>query len=210
LDVYKLPPLVNWSTDVGLESLKSVKLEEFEKIDSDLCKMRDSGLIDRKRSSWFEQSTHSNPHYHYIYVYIHQEHASFSKMLFRSIAQLCDVEECCSFIKPCIQHSKHVTLLPYFHGNNFLQEMCRELTQNNPNSEECKLLHGLMSREFFSRPMPVFSCEYNEDQWTARLHECLIYNKIDCEYTAHLRGKQTEESWYHRLPPGVSKQSLVF
>ena len=72
-------------------------------------------------------------------------------------------------METCCKHSNHVTLLPYFHGNHFLQQMHKELSQNNPNSEQCQLLQSLMLKEIFSRPGPVFSSEYNEDEWTERL-----------------------------------------
>ena len=88
--------------------------------------------------------------------------------------------------------------------------MHRELLLNNSNGEEYELFDSLLKREHFCRSMPVFSCEYSENQWTARLCECLKHNKIECEYTAHLRGNQTKDAWKHRLPQGISKESLIF
>ena len=127
-----------------------------------------------------------------MYVYVHHVYTSFSSMSF-CIAQLYNVEECCSFITECSQH-KHLTVLPYFYGDNFLREMDKEILLNNPNCDEYELFDSLLKKHFFLSK-PVFSCEYNEDQWTARLFKCLTHNKIDCEYTAHLRGIHTEDAW---------------
>jgi len=210
LDTFELSPLVTWNSTVGSERLMSVKPVEFKKINEDLNSLRSCGLVKKKIQGHFERVAHSSHQYDFIYVYSHGAHSSFSKIPFSSIAQVSDVEECCAFVDRCYKHGNHISLLPYFHGNFFLHEMLREQRKRNA-TDKAELLKTITSQEIFSKESAQqFSSEYNEDQWSERLCECLKFNKIDCVCTAYLRGDHVEQAWKDSLPKGVSKKSLVF
>ena len=51
---------------------------------------------------------------------------------------------------------------------------------------------------------------YHEDDWTKRLHQCLLFNNIDSELTAPLRGPHTKESWKTQIPQDVDGNCLLF
>ena len=69
-------------------------------------------------------------------------------------------------------------------------------------------LAELLKKDDFCDTMPCVN--YTEDKWTERLHKCLLFNGYDSELTAHLRGKQTEDSWKPRIPKGASSKCLLF
>ena len=66
----------------------------------------------------------------------------------------------------------------------------------------------LLAMNYFCDPMPCGN--YSEDKWTERLHKCLLFNGYDSELMAHLRGKQTEDSWRPRIPKDASTNCLLF
>jgi len=51
---------------------------------------------------------------------------------------------------------------------------------------------------------------YEEDDRTARLHNCLELNNSKSENTSEYRTTGVSKSWKSRLPPSVDNRSLLF
>ena len=51
---------------------------------------------------------------------------------------------------------------------------------------------------------------YKEDDWTERLHYCLLFNKIDSKFTARYRFEEVKRSWAQRVLKGIDTNSLLF
>ena len=134
-----------------------------------------------------------------LYIYKHGEYFAYSSVNMTKVAGFCRIEEDKGLLKSCRNTECHQHYLPYFYSN----DQCRVLIED-PSAE----LSTFLNEGKFGDDK--FVGDYDEDDWTHRLYCCLQIEKIDVEYTADLRGYQTNKSLKRRIPDVVSSNSLLF
>ena len=158
-----------------------------------------------------------------FYIYEHPKHINYSSLTFTKPVQLCqsdDIHEDTHILGSCLEKTCHASYFPYFYGNDQCASMLDNLvTQGLFTTAQCVSLldelatkHESVIRHLYctSTSGEMFAGCYDWDNWTERLHICLLFNEIASECTARLRGDDVKNSGLKRLPQGVSSDSLLF
>ena len=135
----------------------------------------------------------------HLYVYGFKKHLRYSSVDMSMISMFCHIEECKYLLSCCDRQPCHEHYLPFFLSN----DQCRTMITKDI-GELSRLLN---TGNFGDQQM---AGEYNEDAWTKRLYHCLTFKKVDAEYTARLRCRDTSDSWKKRIPSKVDEESLLF
>ena len=193
--------IMTWSSEVAEgRTLKNVKHSEYLKINSDISRIRNhvGGQHSMYQFVRVPCCGSGQQDYDDLFVYEHSRHFSYSSIKMTMIARLCVINESSEFIAPCLKSQCHESFFPYFFGN----EYCKSFATHFPRLAE------LLGKEIFRDTEPAGV--YSEDDWTERLHHCLIFNNFHSELLARLRGEDTKKSWRGRLPNGVNENCLLF
>lgn len=150
--------------------------------------------------SIFTDSSNAEEDSKYLYTYEYSKYFTYSSVTMSMISRFCFIEEFKEYVVPCCNRTLcHEHYLPYFYSNDYCRAMIRETAP-----ELCSLLDtGKLGDQ-------QVAGNYNEDEWTNRLYQCLIFKDIDAEFTAPFRLQQTSKSWETRLPNVVDSKSLLF
>lgn len=156
-----------------------------------------------KMGNFHKVSCSDGGDYEHLYVYKFTNHVTYSNTKISMIRNICLIKEQESLLLPCCERPCHESYYPYCYSN-----------------KQCQLLFDQLKRNF---NMAVPSLDrfgreekggnYEEDDWTAKLHNCLELNNIKSENTSRHRHKVVLESWKDRkdrLPPSVDNRSLLF
>ena len=136
----------------------------------------------------------SRQDYDDLFVYEHSGRFSYSSIKMAMMAKLCIVNESIKLLTPCPISSCHESFLPYFYSNGHCKSLASHL-------KDSRLTDLLKNKAIFHNTEPAGN--YSEDDWTERLHNCLIFNNFQSEFVAHYRNDETKKSWTPRLPAGA-------
>ena len=92
------------------------------------------------------------------------------------VVAFCLIEEFTEFVTPCCNTTCHRHYLPYFYTNDNCESMIRDTFPE---------LYTLLNTGTFGKPK--VAGEYDEDAWTYRLYHCLLFEKIDAEFTDYAK-----------------------